>query len=404
MKRIAWCTIICVGIIISCKDTPTNEEQYNVPTPFDNTFFSGYGTYDYVELWANGRIGENGVIEELNLEDEGSLQCSGGVTTSGDFNVTGTASGGVSNLSVNFTGRLIGDSLGYTGSGTWSGTVNTNSGQRNISGTWSISGSSVQEGDGDFLAWTGSDDPYHYFSLVRVNKQNGMVTNIGGNDFFTAMAYSPNGTLYGIASGLHIINPENGSTIKIGDFQYNNQNYMLMSGASFSPNGTLFVMAISDSVFTVNLSDASLTYVGKVTDTIWDIEFSSSGTLYASFANLFVLDPYSMTTLSTLSRYGYYISSISFDLSGNLFGIDIFPSTYIYSININTGNASTLVQTQSDGLVAIVAERVITSIDRTTLFEEAKYNKISYSEPISKLLAQEKEFLKYRNKKLQLLK
>jgi hypothetical protein len=67
---------------------------------------------------------------------------------------------------------------------------------------------------GNFLSWTGSDDTDHYFTLVLVNGMTGSVTNIGGDNYFPAMAYAPDGTLYGISRELHVIDPATGSTGK----------------------------------------------------------------------------------------------------------------------------------------------------------------------------------------------
>ncbi len=211
----------------------------------------------------------------------------------------------------------------------------------------------------DFLAWTGSDDAAHYFTLVRIDGKNGTVTNIGGDDFFSSIKYSPDGTLYGIANDLHIINPTNGSTVKIGDFYYQSQNKITMGGAAFSTDGTLYVVALSDSVFTVNLSNAALTYVGKPTAAIWDLEFASDGTLYGAFANLFILDPSNMSTLSTVGPTGAYICPLALGDKGKLFGMDIYPSTNIYSLNLTTGHAAPITTVGSTGLTSFVVERII---------------------------------------------
>jgi len=91
-----------------------------------------------------GKIGVNGVIKELIVEDEGGMQCTGGVNSTGDYNVQGKTTGGTTgNFSIGFVGKFTGDSAAYTGSGTWSGTVKTSNGERNISGTWSLAGSST---------------------------------------------------------------------------------------------------------------------------------------------------------------------------------------------------------------------------------------------------------------------
>ena len=106
-------------------------------------------------------------------------------------------------------------------------------------------------GTGSFLAWTGVDSLYQ-FTLVRVNGQTGSVTRIGGTDFFPALAYGPNGTLYGISGSLKIVNPVTGATALVGNFSHQGQP-VLINAATFSPSGTLYVMDnASRRVFTVN--------------------------------------------------------------------------------------------------------------------------------------------------------
>jgi hypothetical protein len=210
---------------------------------------------------------------------------------------------------------------------------------------------------GNFLAWTGSDDSAHYFTLVRVDGQNGTVTNIGGSDYFNCLEYAPNGTLYGIGTDLHIINPVNGSTTKIGDFHYGSQDFIPMKGAAFSADGTLYVLASSDSAFTVNLSNAALTYVGKPSALVWDLEFAPNGTLYGAFGDLFTLSASDLSTITEIGPTGAYVSVLTLGNEGILFAMDIFPSTNIYSLNLSTGLATSITGLGSSGLRSLVAER-----------------------------------------------
>ena len=220
---------------------------------------------------------------------------------------------------------------------------------------------------GDFLSWTGSSDPDHYFTLVRVDGTDGTVTNIGGFDYFPVMAYRNDGTLYGICDELHIINPANGSTVKIGSLQYLGNNIQ-MSGAAFSPGGVLYVLELEspERAFTVDLTDGDLTYVGTPTASIWGIEFAANGTLYGVFGNLYTLDPSDMSTLTTIGSTGYYLDPLEFNEQGVLFSMDTFPSTSIFSVNTNTGAATPVISVGSDGLRSLVYERQATplAIDR----------------------------------------
>jgi hypothetical protein len=220
---------------------------------------------------------------------------------------------------------------------------------------------------GDFLSWTGSSDPNHEFTLVRVHGTDGTVTNIGGFDYFPAMAYGNDGTLYGISNELHIINPANGSTVKIGSLTYFGSE-ILMCGAAFSPYGQLYVLENTSPkrVFTVNLQNGNLTYVGMPDALIRGIVFASNGTLYGVFADLFTLDPSDMSTLTTVGDTGYFLDPLTFDTQGVLFSMDNFPSTAIFSVNTNTGAANPVISVGSDGLQSLVCERQATplAIDR----------------------------------------
>jgi hypothetical protein len=242
---------------------------------------------------------------------------------------------------------------------------------------------------GNFLAWTGSSDASHSMTLVRINKQNGSVTNIGGNDFFTDLEYGPDGTLYGISSDLCIINPDNGTTTTVGEFHYQGEHNILMSGGAFSPDGKLYVQINGgDTVFTVNLSSGALTYVGVPTAIVGDIEFASNGTLYASFADLCILKPSDMSTISTVGTIGAYISSLTFGSGGTLYGIDIYPSTKLYSLSLTNGLGTQVTTLGSTGVRAIVAERAALAKGRFDV--AASKNRITPQKSREELLRLEK--------------
>jgi hypothetical protein len=265
--------------------------------------------------------------------------------------------------------------------------------------TFSLSGTPVEH-EGNFLSWTGSWDTQHYFELVRVNGQNGSVTSIGGNGFFPCLEYSSDGTLYGISNELHVVNPANGATVKIGDFRYNGSDKLLMAGAAFSPGGTLYVMGNkSDSTFTVNLANASLTYVGKPVAIIMDMEFSSTGALYASFSHLFTLNPINMQTVTDIGSTGSYICALTFGKDGILFGMDNFPSSTLYSLNLGTGHASSLVSLGSGGLISLVAERTASISGENIFGKAAKTRGLSRPRSQSELLELEKAMIRGLEKK-----
>jgi len=227
--------------------------------------------------------------------------------------------------------------------------------------TFSMDG--TEPSSGDFLSWTGSSDPNHEFTLVRVNGTDGTVTTIGGFDFFPAMAYKNDGTLYGISDELHIINPANGSTVKIGSLTYFGSE-ILMCGAAFSPSGQLYVLENESPkrVFTVNLLNGDLTYVGMPDALIRGIVFASDGTLYGVFADLFTLDPSDMSTLTTVGDTGYYLGPLTFDAQGVLFSMDTYPSTAIFSVDTESGSAYPVISVGSGGLRSLVCERQATPL------------------------------------------
>jgi hypothetical protein len=210
----------------------------------------------------------------------------------------------------------------------------------------------------NFLSWTGFDDPDREFMLVRVDGKTGAITNIGGFNFFTALVYGPDGTLYGISDELHSINPQDGSTTLIGTLLYS-ATPVLMTGAAFSPNGTLYVLENSspNRVFTVNLTNAALTYIGTPAALIRDFKFAPMGTLYGAFADLFVLDPSDLSTAATVGSMDKFLSELTFDSTGTLYGMDVYPSTNIYAVDLSTAATTTILPVGSIGLASFVAER-----------------------------------------------
>jgi len=253
---------------------------------------------------------------------------------------------------------------------------------------------------GNFLSWTGSGDTDHYFTLVLVNGMTGSVTNIGGTNFFPEIAYAPDGTLYGISDELHVIDPATGNTVKIGTFQYE-ASTILMHGSAFSPDGTLYVVEnnlSSDRVFSVNLTNAALTYIGEPTALIWDLEFASNGTLYGAYGDLFTLNAANLSTLTTVGHIGSVVSPMAHDSGGKLFGMDIYPSTTIYSLNRNTGAASPVAPTGSFGLRSLVVERSSAVTSVSVFHKAAAVHGLSFPRALEDLLKNEEAIKAMRSK------
>jgi hypothetical protein len=255
---------------------------------------------------------------------------------------------------------------------------------------------------GNFLAWTGSGATYSY-SLVRVNGQNGTVTNIGGNDYFPGMAYGPDGTLYGIGDHLSTINPSNGSTSEIGSFNYGSESGILMHGAAFSPSGTLYVTenATPSRVFSVNLSNATLTYVGTLPTTpdVWDLEFSSGGTLYGVHYDLSTLNPSNMSLVTDLGSTGIDLTSITFGSGGVLYG-DYYGSTTLYSLNLSNGSVTSVATMGSTYLWSLVAERTSSSSSIATSDKATRAYGVASQRSKEELSALEKAVIECHNARL----
>jgi hypothetical protein len=212
---------------------------------------------------------------------------------------------------------------------------------------------------GNFLAWTDFSDVQHLNKLVRVNGQTGAVTNIGGSNFLSALAYGPDGTLYGTSMDLVAINPTSGSTTLVGSFIFQGKR-ILMAAATFSPSGTLFVRENDDPhrVFTVNLSNAALTLIGTPQDNLAGMAFDATGTLYATtVSTLLTLSPTTLATTTVIGRTPTFISELAFGASGNLYGIDIFPSSRLFTLNVTSASATSTILVGCGCLVSLVAER-----------------------------------------------
>jgi hypothetical protein len=239
---------------------------------------------------------------------------------------------------------------------------------------------------GNFLAWTGSDDSSHYFQLVRINKTTGTITNIGSSttSFFTDLEYGPDGALYGIGNSLNTINPLTGVPTKIGDLYYGSAK-ILMCGAGFSKEGNLYAIENnrdSGRVFTVNLSNGTLTYAGKPSSNINDFAFSTDGTLYAnSLYELYKINKTNMSTISDIGSFGSYkINSLAFGIEGALFGSDAYPSTNLYSITLATAVPKVLTAMHTTGVVCIIEEHTITTMAKVTAGPKEIAPKINVAE------------------------
>jgi hypothetical protein len=137
---------------------------------------------------------------------------------------------------------------------------------------------------------------------------------------------------------------------------------ILMTEAAFAPDGRLFVVESGSPhrVFTVDLSTGGLTLVGTPASATLasGLEFSENGTLYTSFASLYTVNDSDLSTISALgSTGGVYISKLTLGSGGILYGLNVYPSTHIYTLNMNTGQSAIVTAVTSTGLASLVAER-----------------------------------------------
>jgi len=105
-------------------------------------------------------------------------------------------------------------------------------------------------------------------SLVTFDKTDGTVTTVASLDVpgLESIAYSPGGTLYGAAqSGLYTIDPATGASSFIGNFG-NPYNLNLAQNIRFDSDGNLYLSNTGDStdIYRVNTETGNATFVGEV--------------------------------------------------------------------------------------------------------------------------------------------
>ena len=212
--------------------------------------------------------------------------------------------------------------------------------------------------DRPFLGWTGTDpgDPARSFKLVRISTA-GVPTVVGGDDYLTALLYGADGTLYGISNHLVIVDPASGWTSHERDLTYAGSARMLMTEAAFSPSGVLYVASnsVEPDVYTVELATGALTLVGKLPCLARGLEFSHDGTLFAGFAEIFRVS-LPLLSCTSVGRLGLYVSQLSGNGSGQMWGMDIFPSTGIFAVDTGSAVAEKAVSLHITNVSSFVQE------------------------------------------------
>jgi len=247
--------------------------------------------------------------------------------------------------------------------------------------------------DRPFLGWTGSDEGNRGFSfkLVRVSTA-GVPTVVGGDDYLTALLYGPDGTLYGVSNHLVVVDPATGRTSHERDLTYGALSRILMMEAAFSPSGVLYVAANSGErdVFTVELATGALTPVGKLPCLARGLEFSPDGTLFAGFAELFSVSLPSLSCTSA-GRLGLYVSQLSGNRAGQMWGMDIFPSTGIYTVDTGSGIAEKAVSLPITNVSSFVQESRTAAVATAAFEREARQFGIAPVQSLEELRRMEKE-------------
>jgi hypothetical protein len=181
--------------------------------------------------------------------------------------------------------------------------------------------------------------------LISLNTSTGVGTLIGASGVPgpSSLVSSPDGTFYTVGSDLRLytINPATGVGT-IGPALSGLGATFFLNGLAFSAGGVLYADALvgssNTSLFTINKTTGVATLVGQISpDSITDIAFSPSGTLYAWDAattngGLMTVDI--ATGAGTLVKSGLTavadIRALRFDAAGNLYAAGL---TNFYTIN-----------------------------------------------------------------------
>jgi hypothetical protein len=244
-----------------------------------------------------------------------------------------------------------------------------------------------------FLGWTGSDegDPGFSFKLVRISTA-GVPTVVGGDDYLTALLYGADGTLYGVSNHLVVVDPASGRTSHERDLTYGGSARILMMEAAFSPSGVLYVASnsVEPDVYTVELATGDLTLVGKLPCLARGLEFSPDGTLFAGFAELFRVSLPSLSCTSA-GRLGLYVSQLLGNRSGQMWGMDIFPSTGIFAVDTGSAFAEKAVSLQITNVSSLVQESQTAAVAAAAFEREAGQFGIAPVQSLEELQRMENE-------------
>lgn len=227
--------------------------------------------------------------------------------------------------------------------------------------TFSVGQSAVGKLPFRLLASTGSGGAYPY-SLVELMTDPVGEVLVGANGFTALMDFAPGGQLYGSSlSTLYRIDPIDGTRTTIGTMHSATNSNLWPKGIAFSPNGTLYGLdqignfPRTNILYTLDVNTAFATEVGYDTPTVLQsIDFSAEGRLYAVFRDLVEINPSTGHFLSTIGRLPAYVVEIDFAPDGFIYAVGIDYHT-IYRINPATAEAE-VVGVYDSSLWAIASE------------------------------------------------
>lgn len=192
------------------------------------------------------------------------------------------------------------------------------------------------------LGGTGGDGPNPY-SIVEL--QTDPVTEIPicpDSRYNPALDVSPEGALYGASSELRkIVNLSDGScnVITLGPIDSNTRTYILMRSIAFHPDGTLYGVATGDGdLYRIDTTTAFATKVCQISEFVWGIDFSPNGTLYGASGSLYTLDP-TTCQVTLVGPLPASINDIDFAPDGFIYGVD-YDTNMLYKIDPLDGSVA----------------------------------------------------------------
>ena len=200
--------------------------------------------------------------------------------------------------------------------------------------------------EGSFLCWNN-------FHLARFDASSGALTRIGNSkDFFPILQYGSDGTLYGVCSDLCVIDPVADKITVIGNFVHNGR-YLQMGSGAISGNDVLYVRPLSsDSIFTVDLSTAELTFVCS-SKSNGDFAIDTRNNLYIAHIALSRVDlsTFAETSIGSLRKTQ---RNIAFTSASQLMGMG-YDS--LYTIDVNNATVKSRLILGDSNIDCFVKER-----------------------------------------------